>query len=185
MANLAPYSRVTTWTRVVKFWDWLITQGHQPSNPYRAWRSTNARLFRHVYVRAIPKISFDDAKKRIASLPDVDSRAKANDLLQSAMRFTESATYAAGQVVGKGGKPRQVFLKAEPAKYVKSYETLRRHLATIGLKPHDLRKIRLAKLVEDGASIFDLMAIAGWSSAQTATSYIESDPSKLRKFFKR
>lgn len=181
------YSRVTTWTRVTKFWDWLIEKGHQDGpNDYDRFRKRNGRLFKNAYVRSNPSLSFEQANIKISQLKDSEVRAKARQLLETGMRYSESFTLQDGRVVGKGGKSRRVFSDRElQTSFSKSYATFRRQLSSCGLKPHDLRKIFLTECVNKGANEFELKEIAGWSDLNTAASYIKTNEKKLKDLVRR
>lgn len=185
--GIKPYSRVTTWTRVTRFWDWLIEKGHRNGpNNYNGFRQRNARLFKNAYVRTSPSLSFEQANIKIGKLKDNQVRSKARELLQTGMRYSESFTLQDGRVVGKGGKSRRVFSDSSvQASYNKSYSTFRRQLAECGLKPHDLRKLFLTELVNNGANEFELREIAGWSDLNTAASYIKVNENKLKDLVRR
>jgi len=182
---LKPYSRATTWTRVVSFWDWLLsTKRMHGENPYAAFRKKNAKAFKNVYRQSIPDLTYAQAEALIETLPE-PHRQKAMDILDGGLRYAESATYNQGLVVGKGGKVRRAYLEKEPTKYDKSYHTFRRALAKIGLKPHDLRKICLNELVAAGANPFELCEAAGWSDVKTAASYIKARQGRVGELFKK
>ena len=175
--HLAPYSRTTTWTRVVAYVDWTIETGHQTGpNPYRAFRSKNFKQFKNTYQRRVPQLSFEEAVARINTLSAPGIREKALQLLYSGMRWSESLTLQDGWVIGKGGKRRRVPQRAQgvSAPLSSSYHAFYRELRKVGLKPHDLRKLALNHYVAAGANPFELAAIAGWSSINTAQSYIET-----------
>lgn len=185
LKHLAPYSRTTTWTRVVAFVDWAVAAGQMSGpNHYRAFRSKNAKQFRNTYQRRIPQLSFEEAVARINQLSVPAIREKAIQLLYSGMRWSESFTLQDGWVVGKGGKRRRVHTLSPSqgaAPFTGSYTQFYRELRKVGLKPHDLRKLALNQYVKSGASPFDLAKIAGWSSINTAQSYIESSDSELER----
>jgi hypothetical protein len=182
-----PYSRVTTWIRVVQYVDWLMEKGKvaQGLNPYRSFRTKNARLFKNTYNPRIPDVTFESARERLRGIQDRSVRSQAETILQSCMRYSESRTFENGRVVGKGGREREVFLKDGRRNYpLRSYSTFRRTLADVGLKPHDLRKIGLNKVVEAGANEFELLQIAGWKSLNTAASYIKAKRSRVEELMK-
>lgn len=183
--NQGAYTRVTTWTRVSKFWDWLQEgKGDGQRNPYSDWRKRNARSFRHTYVRRPAQITFSDAKARLKRLSDPAARKKALELLFSGMRLTESGTYENGVVVGKGGKRREVLSMphVEGPAFDKSDMTFRRRLHAVGLKPHDLRKILANHLHKKGGlTEFDLCETFGWEDIDTARSYISAVKRDKRK----
>jgi site-specific recombinase XerD len=179
-----PYGRATIWTRVSDFWQWCLDNNHiSGGNPYRAFKQKNARLFKNVYERKTPEISFEEARARIATIQDNDVRNLAEQLLASGMRVSEPKTRDAnGNVVGKGSKSRRVYgCNASDGYNVVNYQKLRRALAAVGLKPHDLRKIFLTRLVELGANEFELCKVAGWESISTASSYIKANDERIKE----
>jgi integrase len=167
-----PYTRITTWTRVVAFWDWC----GKKSNPYRQWRKTHSRLFKNAYTKERLDITYEEAEKRIETIMDQRIRNTAIDILKSAQRSSEALTHRApdGMVIGKGNKRRPDFRpELSGPSYDGPYITFYRALKKVGLKPHTLRKLALTRLVDKGATAYDLMEVAGWSSVQTASSYIQ------------
>lgn len=171
LKDLAPYSRLTTWTRVTHFYAWLIEFGHAPGpNKYKQFKRTNARLFKHVYETRTPTISFEEAYKRISGIEDEATRAHASRLLLGGLRFTESLSESDSRVLGKGSKQRKVFGGEEGSQV--PYHTLRRALGQVGLRPHDLRKLCATELARQGLAEADLCKVMGWSSFTTAKAYI-------------
>jgi integrase len=171
LEKLAPYTRVTSWTRATAFVDWLIGRGDVVAP--------------NAYVRRTPDVSFAEAEARIKTLPAA-TQNRALQILYSGMRWTESETRQGGQVIGKGGKAREVFVPNVPGpEFQQSYSTFLRQLGTVGLKPHDLRKLALSRLVELGANEYELREIAGWSSLAPALSYIRTDKNKIRSLMKK
>jgi len=56
----------------------------------------------------------------------------------------------------------------------------------IGLTPHSLRKLFATKLVTSGMTLPDVCNVMGWSSMQTAMSYLQvSNETKLEDQIKR
>lgn len=187
LTHKKPYTRTTTWTRVVHYWDWLIEKGQvkDGKNPYREFRRKNARLFRNVYVRRVPDISYQDAVTRINKLDDPQVKAKALQLLSTGCRWAESFTYKDGEVIGKGGKRRRVYGNdVRRPRFTRSYGYFWKQLAKVELKPHDLRKIFFNEVVNNGASVFELCTLAGWSKLDTAQSYIKANEKRLEKIVK-
>lgn len=176
--NQAPYTRVITWGKVCQFWDFA-----RPGvNPYREFRSKNKRLFIDQYVRRPATETVDDALGKINSIEDPAIRRKALELLHSGMRWSESFTLKNGFIVGKGGLQREVFLpNIKGPEYTGSYSTFLRALKDVGLKTHSLRKIRLTKCANDGATMFELQAIAGWKGLSSASSYIGVRRERLKE----
>ncbi len=184
--EMKPYARLTTWIRVSHYWDHLIQKNLQPNNPYRAFKAKNARLFRHTYTPKKPEMTYEDAKARIHQIKDPSIRRRAFEIIGSGTRWTESCTHSNGSVRGKGSKDRPVYVPevSGPA-FVGTYQTFRRALASVGLKPHDLRKLFLTKLVEMGANEFELMEAAGWTSLAPAKSYINVNRDALKARIKK
>ena len=176
--NKKPYSRLTYWTRLVNLFDWAIDHGHiNGPNVHRVFKSKNPQLFRKVYEKKHPRQNFENVKKMLESLDDAQLRNKALQLLVSGMRYTESLSLKDDKVIGKGNKVRRIY-NAVPVKYTMSYSTLWRRLRKLGLKPHDLRKLAGSKFLELGLNEFDLLKVMGWSSIETAKSYIAPKRSK-------
>lgn len=185
-----PYTRVTTWTRVAKFWDWAIAGGHAngtTDNLYRTFRRKNARLFKNAYVKRLPSITLEEAKARIARLSDETIKKKATDILRNGLRFNDWVDSSNGEIRGKGGKIRELLGPIAPGQeYSKSYNTFWRRLNEVGLKPHDLRKIFASKLAKNGLNAFDLCRVLGWEKIQTATLYVASSTkSELKSFVRK
>jgi hypothetical protein len=177
---LKPYSLVTTWTRLVQYYDWLIEQGLvEGENPLKAFREKNKRLFKNSYVRKPASLSFEEARNRVNLLMGTPYFGLATFLLETGCRYTESLGFDGEYVVGKGGKKRRVYTGRKNPSFKHSYAAFYNALKKVGLKPHDLRKIALSKLVEYGANVFELCEIAGWSSLNTAQSYIKANDKKL------
>lgn len=184
LETLGPYSRLTTWSRVCDFMDWAHSEGLiENAGSYRAFRKKNAKQFKNVYTPKTPSFTFEEATRRIDTLaPSI--RAKALQLLNGGLRYTESFTLKGGKVVGKGGKNREVF--TEEASYSGSYRTFLRALHSVGLTPHMLRKICATRLAREGLREADLCKVFGWSSFKTASSYIAPlQDEALKEVFKR
>lgn len=173
--NYGRYTRVTYWSRVVNFWDWMIDQGHKEGpNPYKSWRRMNARLFKHTYERRQPDISYGEAKRRIDTIGDREIREACQFLLEGATRYCELATHNPEErtVIGKGGKLRKIYTELVP-RYQGGYHRIYRALRSIGLKPHDLRKLGVSKFRDAGLREEDLCEVMGWESFETARSYLK------------
>jgi len=169
----APYTRLTTWIRVINFWEWLIeSELMTGKNNYKLWRQTNARQFKHVYERKTPQVGYLRAERLIHKIQDKEVRNKCLQLLRGGLRYSESFTVdEQGYVTGKGGKKRKAFVG--PCGYKRSHSYLSRTLmAVAGLTPHMLRKIRATDLAKRGMKEADLCQAFGWSSFETAKCYI-------------
>lgn len=179
---MKPYSRLTAWTRATEYWQFLIDGGHRNGpNPYKQFRETNARLFRNCYTVKTPLITFNEAAALIQGSLKGDVKAISLQLLYTGMRISERRTLDNGIVRGKGSKTRSVYSTIGDARTDTSDSTLRRALASIGLKPHDLRKLFLTRMVERGANPYELCQLAGWSSINTAASYIQVNQNRLKE----
>lgn len=180
ISHLSPYSRVTLWTRVSSYWDFL-----KPGrNPYKIWRKKNARQFKNAYKRKTPEVTYEAAKKAINQISDIEVRNKAMQLLVGGLRWSESFTITEqGYCTGKGGKRRKVFVPS--VKYTKSKSHFEKCLKkTLNITPHDLRKIRMTDLARQGLPPEDLCKIAGWSNFNTAVSYLApTKDDKLAEIF--
>jgi hypothetical protein len=188
-AKLRPYTLKVTFGRLANFEGWAIEKGYlQGPNKFRAFYKSHANLFKHAYRREVVGITFDEARELILKeLTDSQVRAKALDLLKTGMRFTESLTEDKNnEIVGKGAKVRKVYRDGPAASWEASYQTFRRKLAEIGLKPHTLRKLCASKLGAEGAKEMDLLEIMGWESIQTASRYLQAKrESELRSILKK
>jgi integrase len=181
-----PYSRVTCWIRVCSFWDWLIAKGHKHgNNKYRTFREENRRLFKYAYSRTPAKFSYREVCARIQRIGNDDCQKKAHWILSNGLRVSEFETLKDGVVVGKGGRCREVFHTdlPSPSRPI-GYDEFWRELRKVGLKPHDLRKACLTRVVERGANEFELCRIAGWSNLNTASSYIQVNKNRLKELMK-
>lgn len=172
-----PYTRTTSWTRVSEFWQWLINNGHRGgANVYAEWRNQNAQNFKNAYTHKPAHLTLEEAKGRIACIPDQQLQDHALLLLLTGLRKSEPQTYDGQRVVGKGGKSRPVWIPTDCLAAMGtavSYSRLWNALKKVGLTPHSLRKIFLSELARSGANPFELCQIAGWSSPATAMSYIQ------------
>ena len=175
LRNKAPYTRVTSWTRVCDFWSWMIEEGHRPGpNPYVAFRKKNRRLFKNAYRRKLPEITYKEASERIQEISDLGVREKALELLTFGYRWSESFNKEEGGVIGKGNKWRPSFQENEISSEASnvSYTRLYKALRKIGLRPHDLRKLAATEFYRRGLSEVDLCHVMGWESFNTAKSYV-------------
>lgn len=176
---LKPYSAHTTWIRAAAFYSHATG-----SNVYRSWMDANRRLFKNTYKKETLSITYEEARTAIEGLADPAIRRRALEILGGSLRYCESCQpLGRDEIVGKGGKVRPDFRPlVEGPEYTGTYTTFWRAMRSIGLKPHSLRKLALTKMVANGATMFDLMQVAGWSSPTTAASYVQpQQTSKLKK----
>lgn len=157
------------------------------TNKYRTFLKTHRNLFKHVYQREKIDISFEEAKKRILAIKDEEVRNKALQLLATGMRWSESFTLdAQNMVTGKGNKRRRIY-NSTSAQFIRSYATFWRTLKReTGLKPHTLRKLYVTHLLRNGLPIHEVKDIVGHSSIETTALYAQAPKEealsdKLRK----
>lgn len=183
LKGLKPYTRATTWTNLVSFIDWAIEEGHiEGPNSFKKFRKRNARLFKHVYERKIPTVTFEQARALIDGIEEPTVRNACLDLLTGGLRYVDYARREGDYTRGKGGKLRKVYGINSGADRPVGYATIYRSLQELGLTPHMLRKIRMNQLASKGMDTFSLMEFAGWASPQTAMSYIKASEDKIQKF---
>ena len=166
-----PYTRNTIWARLISFLKWHPTKS---ADSFIEFRLSSPQLFRNSYVRKSVPTSVAEALSRLGGVsPDVKEHAVL--MLNGGLRYAESLTLKDGEVLGKGRKLRRAPISRDvsPA-YTGSYKRFYRELKAVGLKPHDLRKIRAADLVKRGCNVFELKALMGWASLDTANSYIQA-----------
>jgi hypothetical protein len=176
------YSRVTLWTTITNFLVWAKSPA---ATVFKQFRMENKRLFKNAYTKKPARFTADQVRERIALIECEESRALATFLFESACRYTESQTYKDGWVTGKGNKPREVLNAAvKPIKYQRCYTTFWRHLAQVGLKPHDIRKTHLSQMAMQ-VNPFELAQIAGWSDVKTAQSYVTTEGKGIREAYKK
>lgn len=170
-SSLKAYSLKTLFMRAGELADFA----NYAPNAYKSYLKDNALLFKNVYERVSVKVSFDEARERVTKITDAKVQRVALAILASGLRANEALSYdGSGQVLGKGAKRRDVFIDDNLAAEGVSYMQLYRGLKTVGLKPHDLRKLAATKLAGCGIREADLMAVFGWSSMQTASYYLQT-----------
>jgi integrase len=148
------------------------------NNLYKEFMRTNARLFKNAKVKKQVPITFEEAQKRIEGLEDVEIKQLATLMLTTGLRIHEARKYdGSGEVIGKGLKKRTVFSNIKITN-APSYTTIHRALRKIGLAPHDLRKLAATKLADSGMRNVDLMEVMGWTSMETAASYLQTSTKK-------
>lgn len=172
MGSFKPYTRLTAYVRAITYYEYVDKQlGSENAKILRQWRKENGHLFRKKYIPSLPKISAEEAARDISAIRNSDVRAAADYILRSGIRaFELNSVTPDNVVIGKGGKQRRVY-GGKVAEKV-PYHSLYRALKKVGLKPHDLRKIRATDLLRKGMSIVDLQHAFGWNHMQTATVYL-------------
>ena len=170
--KLKPYTVKTIFIRLTHFTEWKRTQGLMDGpNLFKTYMKTHARQFKHVYDRKPVNLDYQAALRAISSIADQATREHAEFLLRSGLRVSESYQVRDGHVIGKGGKPRKVYVS--PPSTLVSQKVLREALAAVGLTPHDLRKLCATNLARNGADAPTLCKVFGWSSISTAFRYLE------------
>lgn len=168
----APYSIKTALIRIAHFEKWL---GQDLG--YSRHLKFKARKYKHVYQRREVNLTAEKVNQAIARIP-ADSRPTVEFMLLTGLRISE--VYAVQQdaqglfVVGKGGKPRRIYGTKELPEF-SSLHKVRRALAKVGLRPHDLRKIAATRLAVAGLEPHNLCKVFGWSSIATAYYYLQTD----------
>lgn len=179
--KLSKYSLQTTFIRITDFFEWAMEESHlkSPYNIYRKFRKEKGALFKNHYEPERIDITFDEAMEKIKSIDDPEIRGKAYHLLATGARWKESLSVDKdGFTVTKGGRKRKLFVAKTLERLIKpdfsrNYTTFLRGLASVGLKPHTLRKLAATQLVRQGVDLSDLKEIMGWKSIQTANSYLQ------------
>lgn len=172
-----PYTLKIILTRLGDLEAWAIMEGrHSPPALLSELLRRCYRRFKGCYQKEKLGLSYDSAEALINSIGDREVRAHALAVLRSGLRFGESVSVnlESRTVVGKGGIMRPVFNLGEVPGVSSelNYQRLRRGLATVGLKPHTLRKLaatKFSKILEP----VDLMRVMGWTNMQTAAIYIQ------------
>lgn len=176
----------TTFFRLGKLHEWMVENDKIPpsKNPWKKFLSDNALQFKHAYDIEVVTVTFDEAKNRISTLEE-PYRSASFQLLEAGLRYCELRTFDGDKVIGKGSKPRSVFLRQElkKFKYNGSYSALYVRLKALGLKPHTLRKLCATEFsrhpdVKDQ----DICKMFGWGSIETSIKYRQPhNDSKMRE----
>lgn len=161
----APYSVKQYLIIMGGYNEWL-----KGNNQFGSFVKQNARLFKSAYKKRKVTLSYPEAVKAINSIQDNAVRGTCLFILHSGLRISE-VYKCSGSVVGKGNKRRQVYV--DTPKTLGSPSKVRRALARVGLKPHDLRKLCATRLAEKGADPATLCEVFGWSNISTAYNYLQ------------
>lgn len=177
-----PYTIKTDFMRICDLEAWALEAGHIKATPFRNYYKRAASRFKYAYQKEELGITYEEAKRRIQDLEE-PVRVMAMNMLETGVRISEAYKVKNGKVIGKGGKPRTVFGTIEKTV---PQSTFARKLKAVGLKPHSLRKLWATRLVEKGVTPQDLCKAAGWSSINTALSYLQArDDERLESFVKK
>lgn len=174
--TMKPYSIKTTFVRLGQFLQWQIDTDKIPpmKNHWKVFLKTHALLFKHAYQSERLKITYDEAKALVDSITEDQYRYAAQQLLEGGLRYCELRTFDGEAVVGKGSKPRSVFLRPDLGmfRYRGSYTPLYKRLKELGLKPHTLRKLCATKFSsKPGVNDIDTCEVFGWESIETSKKY--------------
>jgi len=188
-SGMKPYAIKTTMIRIGTFYQWLLDSGHRTGkNRIKEFMRTHENLFKYAYSPQRLTITYDEAARRIEKIPQDHLRNAAKQLL-SGLRSCELKTVKDGQVIGKGQKPREVYLPAEVEnfRYKGSYGQLYYSLKKVGLTPHMLRKLCASEFSRlEGVTTVDILESFGWNSVQTAMVYLQPlNSSKRSSLFKK
>ncbi len=173
---MKPYSIKTTFVRLGQFLQWQIDVDKIApiKNHWKVFLKTHALLFKHAYQSERLTVTYDEAKKLVESITEDQYRQAAQQLLEGGLRYCELRTFDGEAVVGKGSKPRSVFLRPDLSmfRYRGSYTPLYRRLKSLGLKPHTLRKLCATRFsTKVGVSDVDVCEVFGWESIETSKKY--------------
>lgn len=173
--GLKDHSLKTLFVRLGQFHDFLVETDRVPpaKNPWKRFLKENAMVFKYAYQIERVTVTFDEAKSRIQTLEE-PYRSASLQLLEGGLRYCELRTFDGLRVIGKGSKPRTVFLRPDLGlfRYTGSYSALYVRLKAVGLKPHTLRKLcatefsRLPEVKDQ-----DICKTFGWSSIETSIKY--------------
>jgi hypothetical protein len=171
------HSIKTTFTRLGQFHEFLVETDAIPfvkKNPWKKFLQTNANLFKHAYQTERLKVSYKEALSRIETQMKGQYKFASLQLLKGGLRYCELRTFDGEKVIGKGSKPRAVFLKGElkTFRYTGSYSALYTRLKAIELKPHTLRKLCATEFTrQPGVTDPDTMRVFGWNDIGTSAKY--------------
>ena len=171
--QLGPYALKTLFIRLVDLESWA-----KRSWGYKQFVNEHARLFKHAYTKERFDVSVTELTANISSIQDTYIRTLAEGLFRNGLRISELSAFdkANRLVTGKGGKRRNLLAaNSLPDRYPSARELreLRSELKRCGLKPHTLRKGAATLLARAGMQSQDLLHVMGWSSLQTAASYLQ------------
>ena len=171
--ELGAYSLKTLFIRLADFETWANRHWG-----YKKFTTEQARLFKHVYTRERINVSIGQFTTSISGIEDQYLRTLASGLFQNGLRISELTSYdkGTGLVRGKGGKLRRLLKPDALPDLLPSSGQLRRlreELSRTNLKPHTLRKGAATLLARAGMQSQDLLHVMGWSSLETAASYLQ------------
>jgi integrase len=171
-----PYTIQTTFIRVICFADWMVANGHAPTNEFAIFKDKNANFFKQAYQTEKLEVTEEQARAAIADIKHETIRALAKNMLDAGLRASEALQPTVdGTVLGKGSKRRKVFTTEQVTDLSNvNYKKLYYELKKVGLKPHSLRKLAATRASRNGALPEDMCAIFGWSKFETASKYLQA-----------
>lgn len=173
-SNLASYSRVTYISLAADYYSWLIETNRKSGvNAIKALRKCKANNYKNAYQRKITGIRFEECEEKIHGIQDAKVKEICFDLLRSGLRVSELFSVNGNVVEGKFGLKRP-FLGSVTCQVGEIHpNTIRNHLAKVGLKPHDLRKAFVTKLIDAGLNLPDVASAVGHKSFKTTALYFQ------------
>lgn len=175
--GLKPYTIKTAFVRLGSFYTWASDEGHAHAskNPFTRFIRERALLFRNAYTKERLSANFVYVQDRLKKVRCPIVRELATEMLTSGLRVSEclNRDVQDNRVVGKRGLERHANVSTRNNSNTVPYIDVYTGLREVGLKPHTLRKVFANRLVERGFKLPELMAVMGWKSVQTATSYLQ------------
>lgn len=169
--GLAPYSIKITMIRLAD------CKAFHGDASWKLWIRQNANLFKNAYKKETIDVEFKALESAILGIVQDNYRRLAQEILHSGLRSSEALHRHVDHVNGKGGKVRPVFAKPlleQAERSALTYKGLWAACKSVGIKPHTLRKAFATKLARSGrVGEADMLRIMGWSSIQTASSYLQ------------
>ncbi len=187
--GVGAYTIKTAFIRLSKVYDFVVDLNlvDKHTNPFKSYmKHTAPNKFKtsNVYKPKVVPLTYEQLKVEVDLVADSVLKDTLRFMMQSGLRIHE--VYKVQKsidgnffVQGKGGKMRPV-MTAPPA-VLASKGVVQKTLMKFGLTPHALRKLAATKLAASGMVVSDLQQVFGWSSLQTAQSYIQQTDSNNLK----
>lgn len=182
--TMSAYTMRTIFVRLKRLYDFCVKMELLPTgaanNPFEHYMTIvapNKFKMANVYKPKEVGSNYTTVKAKIQSLVDADIRASLLFLLQTGLRVSE--LYKLQQdtltgnwyVKGKGGKLRSVMFT--PPEKIAGKWAMQKELVKLNLTFHALRKLAATQLANSGLTANDLQTVFGWSSINTAQSYLQ------------
>ena len=182
--TMSAYTMRTIFVRLKRLYDFCVKMELLPTgaanNPFEHYMTIvapNKFKMANVYKPKEVGSNYTTIKAKIKSLVDADIRASLLFLLQTGLRVSElyklqqDTLIGNWYVKGKGGKLRSVMF-TPPEKIVSKW-AMQKELIKLSLTFHSLRKLAATQLANSGLTANDLQIVFGWSSINTAQSYLQ------------